>query len=139
MITKGIESKLLDNKNFNEWCETVGLDILNEKYLDKTNIGFKLKTHIINNEMLFYTSLKNQLEKEVLRLKKQAKELFNKDVYNYKKTGHRLSIVNDRLKEYNIEQNKAYQRNQYNLFKRFLKDKGLEDLHRGFLGLRVDG
>lgn len=136
MKDKGIESLIDENLDFDVWCNIVGQDILNETYLDKDNISFKIKSHIMNNEHAFYRCLISKLESRIDILKKKIRLVKRGDQKTYLELGYELSELNARLKKYNIERTKAFQRNDYKMFKDFLKEKGHGELIMEFHKLR---
>jgi len=137
MENKGIESIIIENNDFDIWCDIVGKDIVSETFLNKDNISFKIKTHILNNENFFYSCLKTNIETKIERLKKKMRLGNLNDRKSYLELGLELSELNARLKKYNIERTKAFQRNDYVIFKKFLREKGHEQLIIEFNNIRT--
>ena len=128
----GIESLLKENQEFNNWCDKVGEDISKEKFINKSNISDIIKTHIMNNESSFYESICNELERKIDTVKKKVHKSLGESHKKYVENGFILSALNQRLKKYNIERTKSYQRNSYFRLKKFLIENGYEDIFENF-------
>lgn len=126
---KGLEDLLLDNDYFNLWCDDLGALIISEKIISKGSISEIVKNKILLTEVNFYESLCSDLELKRERVKlKAAREFKLKHKAGYIETGFLLSSINHRLKKYNIERNKAYQRNEFNKLRKYLISNGFEHL-----------
>ena len=131
---KGLENPLLENTDFKNWCENVSSQILEENILSKDNMSNILHNKILLNESFFYECICSELENKIERTKKRASIAFKKKrKQEYVEVGFILSSLNRKLKKYNMERNKAYQRNYYKQLKDFIISKGHEYLLSEFI------
>lgn len=128
----GINSRISELPNFSEWCEIVANQVLAEKIISRENFAERLEVHIRNNEAAFYNIIRDDLQKRLYIVKKEAQIWHNKDQRKYTELGFKISSLNARIKKYNIERTKAFQRNEYAKLKAFLQENGHEEIFNEF-------
>ena len=129
----GIESLLLENTKFNDWCEDLGSELLNEKYLNKNTLADIIKNKILSTEGIFYKSLCSELELKIDSVKSESTRAFKTNSKKeYIELGFLLSSLNKRLKTYNVERTKSFQRNSYHKLRKHIKETGNEGILETF-------
>ena len=107
----GLESLLIENVNFEDWCFSLSEKILQEKFISAENLSQIIKFKILSNEEYFYSCLCSELEIKIDKAKTDATRAFKRNSKKeYVEIGFLISSLNKRLKKYNIERTKAFQR-----------------------------
>lgn len=129
----GLESLLSENNKFTNWCEDLANELLQEKILSKETLGLIIANKIKRSESDFYECLCTELHEKIEVVKRKSAHAFkNRSKKEYTELGFILSALNNKLKAYNIERTKAYQRNEYKLLKDYLIGHGLIDTVKEF-------
>jgi len=135
----GLESLLTENSKLTEWSADLSSQLLDEKILSESNLTELIKNKILLNESYFYECICSELELKIEKVKTKSMRAFKLSrKKEYIEIGFTLSSLNTRLKKYNIERTKAYQRNKYKKLRDYLKQTGHEQLLNDFSSYEIN-